>query len=313
MSFFKSIGRGIRKGFKAVGSVAKKALPFAAMALPFIPGVGPALGGAFKAVTGAAGSLLGMGGSAGDDAYGPPSWAAGSGPQQMPPTTIYGSQGFPWGSAVGALGSAASGYLGFRGQQSANASNAQMAQQQMDFQERMSSSSYQRGVQDLRAAGLNPMLAYSQGGASSPGGSTAQMGNEIGAGMSSALGAVQALTSIENVNSQTDFTRAQTANALATAEKIQEEIGATSASAEYTRDLARNVRAGLPGTEAESAYKRGSLQDRLKGTRSHASLAEYELSGARNRSQYQDTWVGRNISPFLHDALQGARAIGEFR
>lgn len=85
-----------------------------------------------------------------------------------------------WGEVIG-------GSLPIVGGAIQNASAKAFAREQMRFQERMSSTSYQRAVKDLRAAGLNPALAYSQGGASSPAGAGANFSNIGEGGLSSAL------------------------------------------------------------------------------------------------------------------------------
>lgn len=84
-----------------------------------------------------------------------------------------------------------SGGLGFLGQQKANESNEALARAQTDFQREMSNSSYQRAVADMMAAGLNPMLAYQQGGASTPTGQSAVMQSALGAGATSGQQAYQ--------------------------------------------------------------------------------------------------------------------------
>lgn len=65
--------------------------------------------------------------------------------------------------------------------------NREEAQKNRDWQERMSNTQYQRAMADMQKAGLNPILAYSQGGAGVPGGAQATVG---GAQMSSAQGAM---------------------------------------------------------------------------------------------------------------------------
>lgn len=98
------------------------------------------------------------------------------------------------------IGGLTAGTLGYIGQRNANRANIAEAARNRDWQERMSNTSYQRSMADMRAAGLNPMLAFMKGGASTPSGAQSQaIQNELGTAATSALDMRRMVAEVEGM------------------------------------------------------------------------------------------------------------------
>lgn len=96
-----------------------------------------------------------------------------------------------------------SGVASFFGGRAKNRADDARLQRQMDFQERMSGSAYQRSMEDMKKAGLNPILAYKQGGASTPSGASMPSQDVITPAINSALSVRLATAQLKNIRANT--------------------------------------------------------------------------------------------------------------
>lgn len=106
-----------------------------------------------------------------------------------------------WGmigaAAIGAVSSAL-------GQRSANKATAASTDKQLQFQKESAQNSYLWATQDMKRAGINPMLAYQRGGASALSGASYNAQNVMGGATRDAVSA--AVTALAAKRQKTEIT-----------------------------------------------------------------------------------------------------------
>lgn len=200
--------------------------------------------------------------------------------------------------AVAAAPAIIGGAVSAMGQHSANEENKRATREEMAFSERMSNTQYQRGVADMKKAGINPMLAYKQGGASSPSGSSYTAQN-VGSA------AVQGASSAQSVN-----------RSLREQDLVKDQMGANidltnqqAINAHQSRDL---IRAQIVSAKAQAAHSSASalreaaqtsvLGQTLHSAKSAAAIAKTDEALANSpggKFLRVVNRVGTSLNPFV--------------
>lgn len=156
--------------------------------------------------------------------------------------------------------------------------NSTEAMKNREWQEHMSNTAYQRAVADMKEAGLNPILAFQNGGASTPGGSAGTIsGASMGAPSSSALGVSRASGFVPNSYSSESWSQSDWYNA---AQSWNQMLSSTNMTPLGLQEALSEI-----GKKAGNAIEEGvNTGNRASGKNEHGGVTAQNFGGAKKNA-----------------------------
>ena len=156
--------------------------------------------------------------------------------------------------------------------------NSTEAMKNREWQEHMSNTAYQRAVEDMKKAGLNPILAFQNGGASTPGGSAGTIsGASMGAPSASALGVSRASGFVPNSYSSESWSQSDWYNA---AQSWNQMLSSTNMTPHGLQKALSEI-----GEKAGNAIEEGvNTGNRTSGKNEHRGVTAQNFGGAKKNT-----------------------------